>query len=129
MKSNDRSWERLTAAARLAPSEPDVPAPYGFAARVARLAMEGPARPPSFVDFVSLHLSLRALGATALLAAVALGACFPTLVKMFSDAPVAASAQAAPAVNPASTPASTEPASEVPAAPEDDSVAEVVGLV
>jgi hypothetical protein len=39
MKPEDKAWQKLVAAARLARDDRDTAAPYGFATRVAALAM------------------------------------------------------------------------------------------
>jgi hypothetical protein len=46
MKHPDQRWPRLTAAARSARDERDTAAPYGFATRVAALAMAMPSANP-----------------------------------------------------------------------------------
>jgi hypothetical protein len=138
MNSPD-SWQRLAAAARRAPDDRDLAAPYGFAARVAAQAWAASGEPISFFEHFSLRLSLRALGAACLLAVATAGASYPTLVKIFSDtpAPSLAVSTEAPAASPAAPDA--EPASlAAPAAPEapaaspassDDPVAELVDIV
>jgi hypothetical protein len=136
MNSPD-SWQRLAAAARRAPDERDTAAPYGFAVRVAAQAWAASAAPIPFFEHFSLKLSLRALGAAALLAVATAGASYPTLVKIFSDhgaaslvlsadAP-AASAAAPEAVAP--SPAVPDAPAARPAASSDDPVAELVDIV
>ncbi|HEX3729892.1 MAG TPA: hypothetical protein VHV47_08810 [Opitutaceae bacterium] len=134
MKHPEQSWQKLAAAARLAPATADVAAPYGFSTRVAALALEGGRRPASVFEHIFLRVSLGALGASCLLALVAGGLSYPTAVRMFTDSastPVAVSAEAAAPAAPAydTVPAAAAPdAAESPASPED-SVAEVVDLV
>ncbi len=41
MSTGDKNWEKLTRLARAVPSRPDESAPFGFATRVASLAMAG----------------------------------------------------------------------------------------
>ena len=43
MSRFDQHWQKLTAAARLAPDDRDVAAPFGFAGRVAARAVSTPA--------------------------------------------------------------------------------------
>ncbi len=62
-KSRD-PWSRLTAAAREVRDERDTTAPYGFATRVAALAMAQESRISSVFD----RFALRALGVASLLA-------------------------------------------------------------
>jgi hypothetical protein len=57
-------WSRLTAAARRAPDPRDTAAPYGFATRVAALAMAAERPMVSLLE----RLSWRALGVACLLA-------------------------------------------------------------
>jgi hypothetical protein len=120
-------WERLAAAARRAPDERDVSAPYGFAARVAARAMAGPERPASLLAYFSLQTSLRTLGAAGLLAAVVVGANYGNLRRAFvDDAPLPAAALSS------DLPAANAPASPSPAAAPasgDDPVAELVDIV
>jgi hypothetical protein len=59
-------WSRLTAAARLAPQTGETGAPYGFATRVAALALAQERVAPSLLE----RFSLRALGVACLLAVV-----------------------------------------------------------
>jgi len=130
------SWQRLAAAARLAPDDRDTAAPYGFAARVAAQAWAASGEPISFFEHFSLKLSLRALGAACLLAVATVGASYPTLVNIFSDhsAPSMAASYDVPAVSPvapeedAAGPAAPDTPAASPAAP-DDPVAELVDTV
>jgi hypothetical protein len=65
MPQNPRDpWSRLTAAAREVRDERDTTAPYGFATRVAALAMAQESRISSVFD----RFALRALGVASLLA-------------------------------------------------------------
>jgi hypothetical protein len=135
MNSPD-SWQRLAAAARRAPDERDPAAPYGFAVRVAAQAWAASAEPISFFEHFSLKLSLRALGAAALLAVATAGASYPTFVKIFSDhaAPSVALADEVPAASPAApevdaaSPAAPDTPAATPAS-SDDPVAELVDIV
>jgi hypothetical protein len=63
MNPSDQKWTRLVAAARSAPDDRDLAAPYGFSTRVAALAF-AQARSSSLLE----RFSLRALGVAALLA-------------------------------------------------------------
>lgn len=65
MKPEETAWPRLVAAARQAKDERDTAAPYGFATRVAALAMAG-----DRLSAAALfdRLSWRALGVAGLLA-------------------------------------------------------------
>jgi hypothetical protein len=138
MNSPD-SWQRLAASARRAPDGRDTAAPYGFAARVVAQAWAASAEPISFFGHFSLRLSLRALGAAALLAVATAGASYPSLKKIFSDNPAPSVGLTAetPAASPdiSDAPASAEPAASPAAAPavapgsSDDPVAELVDIV
>jgi len=120
-------WERLAAAARRAPDERDVSAPYGFAARVAAKAMAAPDQPASLWAYFSLQTSLRTLGAACLLAAVVVGVNYGSLRRAFvDDAPLPAAALSS------DLPAASPPAPSSPAAAPasgDDPVAELVDVV
>jgi len=92
MNPADSKWPRLAAAARSAPDDRDPAAPYGFATRVAALAMA----PERAVASLLERFSLRALGLAALLAVVCVAANYSTLAGLFredaataSDDPVA----------------------------------------
>lgn len=65
MKPEDQAWEKLVAAARQLRDDRDTSAPYGFATRVAALAMSAP-RPGEGLLFE--RFSWRALIVAALLA-------------------------------------------------------------
>lgn len=80
MNLSDQKWSRLVAAARSAQDPRDAAAPYGFATRVAALAL-GQRRAVSLLE----RFSLRALGLAALLAVVCLAANFSTLTTLFRD--------------------------------------------
>jgi hypothetical protein len=61
MKNTPQAWERLTATARSAPDERDVLAPFGFATRVAALAMAE--RPTgSLIERFALRAMIMACG-------------------------------------------------------------------
>ena len=63
-------WQRLVIAARRAPNSGETAAPYGFATRVAALAMAQEPRPASLLA----RFSLRAAGVACLLMAAAFAA-------------------------------------------------------
>jgi len=46
MSTDDRTWQKLAAAARAVRDERDLAAPYGFSTRVAALAMTAPVASP-----------------------------------------------------------------------------------
>jgi hypothetical protein len=102
-----QSWSRLVAAARRAPAPAaaDESAPYGFATRVAALALaaEGPL-PALF----SRRLWLRVLGASCLIAVAAVASNLSAITTALGDEPV--------------------PAAVGAGAMTDDPVAEVVDL-
>ncbi|HVW21296.1 MAG TPA: hypothetical protein VHC86_08780 [Opitutaceae bacterium] len=129
----EQSWQKLAAAARLAPERADTGAPLGFSTRVAALALAGERRATSLFEHLFLRVSLGALGVSCLLALVAGGLSYPTAMRMFSDtasAPLAISAEpapAAPSYDSAPAPAAPD-AANAPVSPED-AVAAVVGLV
>lgn len=66
MKPEDQAWQKLVAAARLSRDDRDTAAPYGFATRVAALAMTERGRLPTGVWLE--RFSWRALTVAALLA-------------------------------------------------------------
>lgn len=72
-------WNKLVSAARQAPADADVSAPYGFATRVAALALSED-RPMSSLF---ARYSLRALGVACLLAAVSVAANYSAITSMF----------------------------------------------
>jgi hypothetical protein len=74
-------WSRLVAAARRAPDERDPAAPYGFATRVAALAMTRERAVNSLLE----RFSLRALGIACLLAMVSVAANYSTLPGVVAD--------------------------------------------
>lgn len=102
-------WTRLTAAARNAPDERESSAPYGFATRVAALALAQEARVVSLID----RFAYRALGVASLLAICSVALNYEVL------APATAVAVPAQVVT------SYE---EADLAPTDDAVAIVLGL-
>ncbi len=84
MKSDHNEWLRLVTAARRAPADSrDTAAPYGFATRVASLAMSGVAERPLTALFE--RLSLRAIGVAGLLAAVSVAANLPPVLQALED--------------------------------------------
>jgi hypothetical protein len=122
MNPNQKAWQKLVEAARLAPADSRAAgAPYGFAARVAARAMSTDYPRISLLE----HFSLRALGAACLLAVVAAGAGVPAAVKLWSDRPAPLVADAIPSVSPAA-PAES---SAAPSSSSDDPVAELVNIV
>ena len=68
-------WSRLTAAARTVRDERHVAAPYGFATRVAALALESERAVTSLLD----RFAFRAVGVACLLALVSLAVNFGAL--------------------------------------------------
>lgn len=75
MNANDprHPWSRLTAAARQVPVERDVSPPYGFAVRVAALALARERRLGSLLE----RLAPRAVGIASLLALLSVVANYP----------------------------------------------------
>lgn len=63
-KASQTAWPRLTTAARTVPDTRDTAVPYGFATRVAALAMAQERKVASMFE----RLAFRALGAACLLA-------------------------------------------------------------
>ncbi|HWA88226.1 MAG TPA: hypothetical protein VG710_18510 [Opitutus sp.] len=82
MNPNENGWQKLTAAARRWRDERDAEAPYGFAVRVAALAMS---EDPVFARSLFERFSWRALGLAALLALVSLAADYSALAQSASD--------------------------------------------
>jgi len=89
MKRNHQAWQRLVAAARRAPEEGgDEAAPYGFATRVAALALS--AEHPAHAALAP-RLWLRAAGLACLLAVAAVAANYSVIASAFEeDQPMAA---------------------------------------
>ena len=91
MNPPDQKWPRLIAAARGANDTRDTAAPYGFATRVAALALAPERVAASLLE----RFSLRALGLAALLAVACVAANYSTVVNLFrgdaalADDPVA----------------------------------------
>jgi hypothetical protein len=81
VKPDDKSWEKLVAAARKAPVTGDESAPFGFSTRVAALAFERRRAPAS--DFA--RTSLRAAAVAGLLAVLAVAANFSAIKGAFDD--------------------------------------------
>ncbi len=81
MNPSDQKWLRLTTAARTAQDLRDTAAPYGFATRVAALAMAQERRASSLLE----RFSLRALGLAGLLALVCVAANISTVTSLFRD--------------------------------------------
>lgn len=76
MKPQETAWLRLVAAARLAKDDRETAAPYGFATRVAALALA-----PERISAAALfdRLSWRALGLAGLLAAISVASNYSAL--------------------------------------------------
>ena len=74
-------WSRLTAAARLARPTEDTAAPYGFATRVAALALAQERVAVSLIE----RFSLRALGVACLLALVSALANYSAIANVLSE--------------------------------------------
>jgi hypothetical protein len=71
----DHSWNRLTAAARRAPADTVTAAPYGFATRIAALAMSADFSGRSLFE----RFAFRAVGVASLLALLSVFANFSVL--------------------------------------------------
>lgn len=78
---HQQAWQRLVSAARRAPPERELAAPYGFAARVAALARD--AERPRFTPFE--WISLRAMLVAGALAVAVLAANYSTLLRLFQE--------------------------------------------
>ena len=78
MKPEDQAWQKLVAAARNVRDERDTAAPYGFATRVAALAM-ATGRPPTGAALID-RLAWRALGVAALLAVISVASNYSSLM-------------------------------------------------
>ena len=74
-------WTRLTAAARRAPDDRDTAAPYGFATRIAALAMAQERIAVSLFE----RFSLRALGVACLLALVSVAANYSAITNVLGE--------------------------------------------
>lgn len=85
MSTFDKSWQRLTSAARRAAPAADEAAPYGFSTRVAALAFERSQPSPSSVA----RLSLRAAFIACALAVLAVAANYSVISSAFEDSPSA----------------------------------------
>ena len=84
MSTNPPEWSRLVAAARRAPKDTrDESAPYGFATRVAALALGGKA--PWMESSLLSRYGLRALGLSCLLAAACAAATFKPVISAIED--------------------------------------------
>jgi hypothetical protein len=81
MNPADKSWQKLLAAARMAPRAADEAAPFGFSTRVAALAFEQGRPQPS----VFARLSLRAAAVACLLAVAAVAANYSAIKGAFDD--------------------------------------------
>jgi hypothetical protein len=80
MNDFDKTWAKLTAAARKAPGG-DESAPFGFSTRVAAMAFSGAARSPSPFG----RMALRAAAAACLLAVVAVAVNYSAITGAFDD--------------------------------------------
>jgi len=81
MNPPDQKWTRLVTAARRAENTRDTAAPYGFATRVAALALAQERRAASLLE----QFSLRALGLAALLAVACVAANYSTVAGFFGE--------------------------------------------
>ncbi|HEY6167519.1 MAG TPA: hypothetical protein VI454_05735 [Verrucomicrobiae bacterium] len=82
-----KTWERLTKAARQAPADASVEAPFGFSNRVVARWLAGELPMPSAWEF----LSLRSLGFAALVMLVSLAVSFNVVCEQFAPDPAAPS--------------------------------------
>lgn len=82
MNPNETGWQKLVAVARRQTDDRDTAAPYGFAVRVAALAMSAQ---PVFTGSQFERFSWRALGFAALLALIGLAASYSTMAQPGSD--------------------------------------------
>jgi hypothetical protein len=80
MNRYDKAWQKLAAAARRAPDEGDLQAPYGFSTRVAARAFEQ--RPASSIFG---RVAIRVALVTCLLAVAAVGANYGAIRSTFAD--------------------------------------------
>jgi hypothetical protein len=91
MKNNPKAWERLAAAARNVADEREIQAPFGFATRVAALAVAAERPVASPIERFSLRAMIVACG----LAIVAVAGNYSSIQSLFqeqtppSDDPVA----------------------------------------
>lgn len=81
------AWQRLTAAARLAPRDGPVAAPFGFATRVSAQAMAARPRLPSLYEL----FSWRAVSMAALIAILSVAANLLPVLNSLHDDSVAVS--------------------------------------
>jgi hypothetical protein len=88
MSPEEKSWQKLVAAARRAPPAGDESAPFGFSTRVAALAFEGRTSPSS----AFARYSIRAAAVAGLLAVAAVAANYSAIVGAFDDDPSVAAA-------------------------------------
>lgn len=79
MKPEDQTWQKLVAAARNMRDERDTAAPYGFATRVAALAMAAE-REPTGVALID-RFAWRALSVAALLAVISVASNYSSLIR------------------------------------------------
>lgn len=77
-------WQRLTAAARRHADDRGTAAPYGFATRVAALAMASERARVSLFE----RFSLRAMGIACLLMITSLAANYSAIANAFADEPI-----------------------------------------
>jgi hypothetical protein len=81
MNPNDKAWSRLVEAARRAPDDRDLTAPYGFAARVVARAMSAERPALSLLGY----FAPRALGVACVMAAVVVAVNYGSIVRLFQD--------------------------------------------
>lgn len=81
MKVSHPAWQRLVTSARSASDDRDTSAPYGFAVRVAALAMAAERPVVSLFE----RMSLRAMGVACLLAVLAVAANYSHVRRLFDD--------------------------------------------
>ncbi|MGD1030375.1 MAG: hypothetical protein ABSA05_04465 [Opitutaceae bacterium] len=81
MKRPNPAWDRLVAAARNAPDDRDVQAPFGFSTRVAALAMASGRPARSQIE----RYSIRAMILACTLAAAAIAANYSSIRDLFQD--------------------------------------------
>jgi len=100
MKNHPTPWNRLVAAARLAPADArDASAPHGFATRVSALAFS--AAEPTFAALFA-RLAPRALGVCALLMALGVSLNLGSVLNVFESDTVAVSDPVSEWINAAS---------------------------
>jgi hypothetical protein len=81
MSPDEKSWQKLVAAARRAPASGDESAPFGFSTRVAALAFES--RPSTTAAYG--RLAFRAAAVAGLLAVASVALNFSAIAGAFDD--------------------------------------------